>query len=698
MVSTISNKIQSLASLAVIKSLYAKQQSLYGVVGQFAIHSVDVRRKRTEFTITQLWKWIKDDFGMSIPKAVLIQVVKKYTEQKIIFRNKECIIADPEKFVFSSSDELANIINIERSCNEKVLSKLYKYIATKKKKELSSDEKKAIEEAFCLYLIEQDASTLYDTYISAFILDADRNDPEIKHQLSEIKEGLLLYVGLTYQDDCSDFQLRELHIILDTEVLFDCAGYNGALMQEMFGDFISLVNEMNRKAQQKNKKPVIYLRYFDATHDEVNGYFNTAESILLGKATQREYKEAMNYILEKASDVAGISNVVADYQKCLRDNNIEELKISPTLADERQQFNIDFQTIHGIYDQYLEMDMIEKSLKPINYVSLLRRERNNNTGFKDIRYIFLTRTRNTLRFARELIAQDDELTVPLATDMEFLTSKLWVLNNNGLLGEPHLNIIDVSSKARVTLASSLNESINNLCQQLQSKAEEENWDAQKVSDMRADLLGRMTKPEIVQNEVDEVFEYEQYKSIEEYRENRIQREKENESLRARLSNLQNENAQMQMSQEAVLNGLLALKNEEIRKDYDEQMERYVKRRNKQVQKDMCKVHWGYRLRIMWVYVLVVLYAIVMVFLHFVFKSNWSVFGQVGIGAGIYVVAEVVNRILLPKYIGMTEWDEEKIKFELEAKYDTDHNAEKPHLKEWTMDDMKKYCKKIERRN
>ncbi len=698
MVSTISNKIQSLASLAVIKSLYAKQQSLYGVVGQFAIHSVDVRRKRTEFTITQLWKWIKDDFGMSIPKAVLIQVVKKYTEQKIIFRNKECIIADPEKFVFSSSDELANIINIERSCNEKVLSKLYKYIATKKKKELSSDEKKAIEEAFCLYLIEQDASTLYDTYISAFILDADRNDPEIKHQLSEIKEGLLLYVGLTYQDDCSDFQLRELHIILDTEVLFDCAGYNGALMQEMFGDFISLVNAMNRKAQQKNKKPVIYLRYFDATHDEVNGYFNTAESILLGKATQREYKEAMNYILEKASDVAGISNVVADYQKCLRDNNIEELKISPTLADERQQFNIDFQTIHGIYDQYLEMDMIEKSLQPINYVSLLRRERNNNTGFKDIRYIFLTRTRNTLRFARELIAQDDELTVPLATDMEFLTSKLWVLNNNGLLGEPHLNIIDVSSKARVTLASSLNESINNLCQQLQSKAEEENWDAQKVSDMRADLLGRMTKPEIVQNEVDEVFEYEQYKSIEEYRENRIQREKENESLRARLSNLQNENAQMQMSQEAVLNGLLALKNEEIRKDYDEQMERYVKRRNKQVQKDMCKVHWGYRLRIMWVYVLVVLYAIVMVFLHFVFKSNWSVFGQVGIGAGIYVVAEVVNRILLPKYIGMTEWDEEKIKFELEAKYDTDHNAEKPHLKEWTMDDMKKYCKKIERRN
>jgi hypothetical protein len=678
--------------------LYAKQQSLYGVVGQFAIHSVDVRRKRTEFTITQLWKWIKDDFGMSIPKAVLIQVVKKYTEQKIIFRNKECIIADPEKFVFSSSDELANIINIERSCNEKVLSKLYKYIATKKKKELSSDEKKAIEEAFCLYLIEQDASTLYDTYISAFILDADRNDPEIKHQLSEIKEGLLLYVGLTYQDDCSDFQLRELHIILDTEVLFDCAGYNGALMQEMFGDFISLVNAMNRKAQQKNKKPVIYLRYFDATHDEVNGYFNTAESILLGKATQREYKEAMNYILEKASDVAGISNVVADYQKCLRDNNIEELKISPTLADERQQFNIDFQTIHGIYDQYLEMDMIEKSLQPINYVSLLRRERNNNTGFKDIRYIFLTRTRNTLRFARELIAQDDELTVPLATDMEFLTSKLWVLNNNGLLGEPHLNIIDVSSKARVTLASSLNESINNLCQQLQSKAEEENWDAQKVSDMRADLLGRMTKPEIVQNEVDEVFEYEQYKSIEEYRENRIQREKENESLRARLSNLQNENAQMQMSQEAVLNGLLALKNEEIRKDYDEQMERYVKRRNKQVQKDMCKVHWGYRLRIMWGYVLVVLYAIVMVFLHFVFKSNWSVFGQVGIGAGIYVVAEVVNRILLPKYIGMTEWDEEKIKFELEAKYDTDHNAEKPHLKEWTMDDMKKYCKKIERRN
>lgn len=698
MVSTISSKLQSLASLAVMKSLYAKQKSLYGVVGQFAIHSVDVRHKRTEFTISQLWKWIKDDFGMSIPKAVLVQVVKKHTEQKIIFRNKESIIADPEKFVFSSSDELTSIIHKERSCNEKVFSKLYTYIATKKKKELSSDEKKTIEEAFCLYLIEQDASTMYDTYISAFILDADKNDPEIKHQLSEIKEGLLLYVGLTYQDDCSDFQLRELHVILDTEVLFDCAGYNGALMQEMFGDFISIVKEMNRKALQKTNKPVIHLRYFDATHDEVNGYFNTAESILLGKAVQREYKEAMNYILEKASDVAGISNVVADYQKCLRDNNIEELKISPTLADERQQYNIDFQTIHGIYDQYLEADLIEKSLQPINYVSLLRRERNNNTGFRDIRYIFLTRTRNTLRFARDLITQDDELTVPLATDLEFLTSKLWILNNNGLLGEPRLNIIDVSSKARVTLAGSLNESINNLCQQLQAKAEEENWDAQKVSDMRADLLGRMTKPEIVQEEVDEVFEYEQYKSIEEYRANRIQREKENESLRARLSNLQNENAQMQMSQEAVLNGLLAVKNEEIKKDYNERMMQYVSRREQQVQKKLYGAHWKYILQKMWVYVLVVLYAITMVVLHLVFKSNWSIGWQVFIGAGIYVITETVNRILLPKYVGKPEWNEEKKKSELEAEYDINHEAEKPHLKEWTMDDMLKYCKEIERKN
>lgn len=697
MISTLPSKLQSLASLAVMKSLYAKQQSLYGVVGQFAIHSIDVRHKRSEFSISQLWKWIKEDFGMSIPKAVLIQVVKRYTGEKILFRNKESIIANPEKFEFSASEDLTEIINQERSCNEKVLFKLYTYIATKKKKELSLDEKKVIEEAFCLYLIDQGASTIYDSYISAFILEADKNEPEINRQLSEIKEGLLLYVGLTYQDDCSDFQLRELHIILDTEVLFHCAGYNGALMKEMFGDFISIANEMNRKSLLKTKKPVIYLRYFDATNDEVNGYFNTAESILLGKTTQKEYKEAMNYILEKASDVAGISNVVADYQKCLRDNNIEELKISPTLADERQQFNIDFKTIHALYDQRLDAELIEKCLQPINYVSLLRKERNNNTGFRDIKYIFLTGTKNTLRFARDLIAQDDESSVPLATDLEFLTSKLWVLNNNGLLGEPHLNIIDVASKAKVTLAGSLNESINNLCQQLQSKAEEENWDSQKVSDMRADLLGRMTKPEIVQDEVDEVLEYEQYKSIDEYREFRIQRERENESLRTRLSNMQDENSQMRMSQEAVLSGLLAVKNEEIRKEYDAKMDEYLLGREDEVKKILRKTHWKYRLQKLWVYVLVVLYAIVMVVVRFVFNSDLNICWQAGIGLVIYILSEVINRIILPKFVGQIEWDEQKLKSEYELQYDVEHESVKPHLKEWTMDDMRTYCKGIERK-
>ena len=72
--------------------------------------------------------------------------------------------------------------------------------------------------------------------------------------------------------------------------------------------------------------------------------------------------------------------------------------------------------------------------------------------------------------------------------------------------------------------------------------------------------------------------------------------------------------------------------------------------------------------------------------------------QVGIGAGIYAITETVNRILLPKYVGKPEWNEEKKKSELEAEYDMNHEAEKPHLKEWTMDDMLKYCKEIERKN
>ena len=113
-----------------------------------------------------------------------------------------------------------------------------------------------------------------------------------------------MYAGIQYNDNINETGSwkDDYTIYVEQEILFHMAGYNGVLYQQLFQDFMGLVEEINRKAH----KQLIKIKYFDSVRFEIESYFNNAERIVDGKETLDCSKIAMTTIVqgcENKSDV-----------------------------------------------------------------------------------------------------------------------------------------------------------------------------------------------------------------------------------------------------------------------------------------------------------------------------------------------------------------------------------------------------------
>ncbi|WP_205588531.1 hypothetical protein, partial [Pseudomonas aeruginosa] len=87
---------------------------------------------------------------------------------------------------------------------------------------------------------------------------------------------VILYQGIEYSPDNGAVNTWRSNytIYLDTEILFWANGYDGALFESLFKEFIELVREVNLKAANESK---ILLKYFPETKQEVDSIFSAAE-------------------------------------------------------------------------------------------------------------------------------------------------------------------------------------------------------------------------------------------------------------------------------------------------------------------------------------------------------------------------------------------------------------------------------------
>ena len=504
--------IQSLASYAVMQTLYSDNKNLYSVIGGFVDQLMIKRQILSSFAPDQLGEWMQEEYGMSIPIAILLKVCKEEKYTKLVRAESKTTITVNSALISSiKEDNIQKQIDEELKNDIELLNLLIEYIQEQQERDLTEEERNKVERAFCAYFTDTTYVNEYESFVCDFILNIQNNgSKEQKEQLKSIKEGLFLRLGLTYQSDYSNFNVDELHIYLDTEIIFDALGYNGTLWKQLFDDFRDQIRLVN----SHKKKACIQLHYFDRTNEDIENFFTSARSILEGRSVVVT-KTAMRNIIEQAvASTAGLDNVYALYQEGLRDLSISKVP-NPISAENNESYLLPY---HELQDKFAEADKdkFEDSYQFLNYIQYLRKS-SRCTDFSQIRHVFLTGTYLTRRMASQVAFNaDGPKSVPLALDLEFITAKLWFANNSNLKGDNTLHQLDAACKARVILSSNNNASIVELVEKLKAEAEENQWTDEHVHIMFASISEKMKNPEEI-NDSEDAKPNIPYTSIQEYK-------------------------------------------------------------------------------------------------------------------------------------------------------------------------------------
>lgn len=120
-------------------------------------------------------------------------------------------------------------------------------------------------------------STKYSELIGEFVLKNEQNK-EIQDGLNRIREGSILYIGLSHSIGEAGSITKPLTLYLGIEVLFSLVGYNGEIFQQFADDFIAQVRKENPGKAKK-----ITLHYFSEIKKEIDEFFGTASEIVEGK-------------------------------------------------------------------------------------------------------------------------------------------------------------------------------------------------------------------------------------------------------------------------------------------------------------------------------------------------------------------------------------------------------------------------------
>jgi len=260
---------------------------------------------------------------------------------------------------------------------------------------IEKEEHSAIIDSFSSYLLDNDISDKYSKLISSFIIDR-QNRPGFKDSLNAVREGFVLYNGVRYSADLNDLGTwkNELTIYLDTEHLFNAAGYNGLLFKQLFDDFYGFVKEVNSSG-----KKYIALKYFQECKDELESFFYVAELISEGKQSLNPSKTAMVEILKGSQSKADILE-----KKALFYSELEKKRI--TLEDrdnfyEDPQFVVEGQKVLGELreearkaERPFEEDKCIHLLQLFTKINYLRKGENSKT-FEKIGCILMSGKRYT---------------------------------------------------------------------------------------------------------------------------------------------------------------------------------------------------------------------------------------------------------------------------------------------------------------
>jgi len=559
-----------LAALAVFRELYDNQKNLYDILREFIIEII-VSRRLYSFSAASMITALEENFGIRVPEAVVKSVLNLLPK-----KNDWCVRQEGEYTISNVPEGIASDIKQKythrQDINEGILKRLVKYINGRRKKPLNVHEEKTAINSFCAFLLNEKNGEEYSKYISSFVLDHE-DDNQFQSDLNEIREGIILYSGITYNDKPSEVGswTNEMTLFLDQEILFHCYGLNGKLFKSYFNDFHRFVKEINANGRKK----LIHLRYLPETKDEIDSFFSYAEMVVRNQKPMRPGNSAMKSIVngcDSASDVKGKKTkfylFLNEVGISLEDRFVfDELKYPHNILSEDvyrsvlwdlwqlEPQNIELQRLEPqtkeLQDkEYRETKIREKvyrSLTILNKIHCLRGDAHSK-NFYEVKCHFLTGTDVTLKTAWHEDIKGSE-TVPLATSLDWVTNKFWFKLNKGFEGDNFPSSSQVLAKARVVLSSMVNRNVGEQYDKLLIQHKNGELSKDLVQFGIIDLMQQTVNPEEINTQnIGLTLDFLQRDSLEYYK-----AEQEADTLRQKEQDGENERLQgkiEQMEQEA----------------------------------------------------------------------------------------------------------------------------------------------------
>lgn len=542
------NDKRRIASLALFRNLYNEGRSdIMKILCEFAKHVIYSKRL-TEFTPTEIKNELKSEYEFYIPEYVVESVIKK-------FCRKENSYYSPNEGNVSKEVNSKELERIEQSHNI-IFSRLIAFIENKAEKKLSETEKEKLFQSFCKYIIEE-SDVDFSEYISTFIIEA-KNDIELSNLIQTIKEGVILYTGLQYNEAINEIGSwkDDFTIYVEQEILFHLAGYNGTLYQQLYFDFRDLIKEINRKAG----KHLIKIKYFDSVKNEIDRFFKIAERIVDGKETLNCSNVAMTDIVRGCEHKSDIVEKRAKFYEILKREQIEE-ESNNLFTCHASEYNIDYEeNIEQISKDLPERD-VHWSLSLLNYTNLVRKCKMHS--FEKSKCILLTGNSTTMAVAfHPLIKQNGE--VPLATTLDYITNKLWFKMNKGFGSSAYPKSFSIITKAQIVLSTQIIGSVSKEFEKIKKEIIDKSKPESVIVAELAELKARVRKPEEVhETDIDEILSTISMADTEQYlREREMERieaeeqKKENKRLKSEIEESKN-NIRQQVEEKNFYKGFLA---------------------------------------------------------------------------------------------------------------------------------------------
>lgn len=495
-----------IASIAVFADLCNSDNDLKKILTEF-VKSVFVLEKNYSMESVEVTRLLKKHYDFDLPEAVIKVCLNSLVTNSLATKNTGKYSVVDKKI---QTDELIKKFDEKKEIQLKIENKLIVHCEKLTGHTFNETERKEVIDGFISYLMDNGVSEKYSTLISAFVIQRASNRKFVQ-ELSQIKEGLILISGLSYTSDLNEISVweNELTIFLDTEHLFNSAGYNGGVYKKLFDDFYKLVSEINQNSMKKSQKKIIHLKYFKDTKEEADNFFYVAQKIIKREDNISPQNIAMQTICNGCSNVSDVLRKKTDFETNLKTRGITEqaefdLYSKPEFIVEDQQL---IEKYESKYDEKQIVDILTNYSK-INFL----RKGVNRTSFEKIGYIILTGKIASLVMSKDLEIKTEAKDIPFATDIYFITNRLWYKLNKGFNDSTNLPAtLDIVVKAQIVLSTQVNRSIDKEYENLKSQVKSGSLSTESAQQWYNSLREEAKKPEeinlaTVEKSVDLIFE------------------------------------------------------------------------------------------------------------------------------------------------------------------------------------------------